>query len=67
MLTLAGENSFHEVKRTVREAVGKVTNGRDLKTEGKAEQKAGKVQRRIGDAKQNVSKLTGQLAESDAS
>lgn len=57
------EGSFHEVERTIKEAVGKVANDCDLKTKGKAEKKADKVQQRIGDAKEKGSRLQGQLAE----
>jgi len=57
------EGSFHEVKGTLKEEVGKVTGNRNLKAEGKAEKKAGKVQQRIGDAKEAVANLKGQLAE----
>lgn len=55
--------SFHEVKGTIKEEVGKFTNDRDLKAEGKAEKKVGKVQQRRGHAKEAVAKLKGQLAE----
>jgi uncharacterized protein YjbJ (UPF0337 family) len=57
------EGGFHEVKGTIKEEVGKFTNDRDLKTEGKAEKKAGKVQQRIGHAKDAVTKLRGQLSD----
>jgi uncharacterized protein YjbJ (UPF0337 family) len=36
---------------------------RNLKAEGKAEKKAVKVQQQIGDAKEAVANLKGQLAE----
>jgi uncharacterized protein YjbJ (UPF0337 family) len=54
--------SFHEVTGTIKEAVGKATNNHDLKAEGKAEKKAGKVQQQIGHAKEAVAKLRGKLA-----
>jgi uncharacterized protein YjbJ (UPF0337 family) len=38
------EGSFHEVKGSFKERLGKVTNDRALKAEGKSEKKAGKVQ-----------------------
>ena len=38
------KGSFHEVKGTIKEQVGKVTNDRDLKAQGKAEKKVGQVQ-----------------------
>jgi uncharacterized protein YjbJ (UPF0337 family) len=53
--------SFHELKGTIKEQVGKVTNDSTLKVEGKAEMTAGKVQRRLGNAKDAVTKLKGQL------
>jgi uncharacterized protein YjbJ (UPF0337 family) len=53
----------HEVKGTIREEVGKVTSDPNLRAEGKAEKNAGKVQQRIGDAKEVVANLTGELAE----
>jgi uncharacterized protein YjbJ (UPF0337 family) len=43
--------------------VGKATNDRDLKAEGKSEKNAGKVQKRLGHAKEAVVKLRGKLAE----
>jgi uncharacterized protein YjbJ (UPF0337 family) len=55
--------SFHEVKGTIKEEVGKVTGNRNLKAEGKAEKKAGKVQQRIGHTKEAVVNLKEQLAE----
>jgi uncharacterized protein YjbJ (UPF0337 family) len=57
------KGSFHEVKGTIREEVGKVINDRDLSAEGNAEKKAGKIQQRIGQAKEAVTKLRGQLAK----
>jgi len=57
------KGSFHEVKGTIKEEVGKVIGNRDLKAEGKAEKKTGKVQQRIGHAKEAVANLKGQLAE----
>jgi uncharacterized protein YjbJ (UPF0337 family) len=55
--------SFHELKGTIKEGVGKLTNDRTLKAEGKAEKKVGKVQQQIGQAKETVVKLKGQLAD----
>jgi uncharacterized protein YjbJ (UPF0337 family) len=57
------KGSFHEVKGTIKEEIGKFTGDRDLKAEGKAEKKSGKVQQRIGHAKEAVADLKGQLAE----
>ena len=36
------KGSFHEVKGTIKEQVGKATNDRALKSEGKAEKNAGR-------------------------
>jgi uncharacterized protein YjbJ (UPF0337 family) len=57
------KGSFHEVKGTIKEEVGKATNNRNLTVEGKAEKKAGKVQQQIGHAKETVAKLRGKLAQ----
>ena len=57
------KGSFHEVKGTIKEQIGKATNDRELKAEGKAEKNAGKVQQRIGDAKEAVVKLKDKLAD----
>src|SRR5271157_1353930 len=57
------KGSFHEVKGTIKEQVGKATNDRTLKAEGKAEKNVGKVQQRIGQAKETVAKLKGKLKE----
>lgn len=40
------KGSLHEMKGTIKEEVGKITNDHDLKAEGKAEKKDGKVNRR---------------------
>jgi len=55
--------SFHEIKGTIKEEVGKATSDRNLKAEGKAEKKAGKVQQRIGHAKEAVANLKEQLSD----
>ena len=55
------KGSFHEIKVTIKEEVGKVTNDRNLKAKGKAEKKAGEVQQRIGRAKDTVAKLKRKL------
>jgi uncharacterized protein YjbJ (UPF0337 family) len=57
------KGGFHEVKGTIKEEVGKVTNDRNLKAKGKAEKKAGELQQRIGRAKDTVAKLKGKLKE----
>src|ERR1039457_1167107 len=57
------KGSFHEAKGTIKEQVGKVTNDRELKAEGKAEKNVGKVQQRMGHAKETVAKLKGKLKQ----
>jgi len=47
---------LHEVKGTIKEKVGEVTNNPDLEAEGRAEKNAGKVQKWIG----KVEKAVGQ-------
>lgn len=42
---------IHEVKGAAKEKVGKLTNNPDLEAEGKAENIAGKIQRKIGQVK----------------
>ena len=42
---------IHEVKGTVKEQVGKLTNSPDLEAEGKVEKVAGRVQKKIGQVK----------------
>ena len=57
------KGTFHEVKGAIKEQVGKATNDREMKAQGKAEKTAGKVHQRIGDAKEAVVKLKGKLAD----
>ena len=57
------KGSFHEMKGTMKEEVGKITNDRNLKAEGKAAKKVDKVEHRIGHAKQAVAKLKGRLTD----
>jgi len=59
------KGSFHEVKGTIKEQVGKATSDRHLKAEGKAEKKAGKVQQQIGHAKENRRKVEGKAQRVD--
>ena len=56
------KGSFREVRGTMKEQVGKATNDRALKDERKAEKMAGKVEQRIGDAKETVA-LRRKLAD----
>ena len=48
------EGKIHEVKGTIKEEVGKVTNDPDLEVSGEAEKNAGKVQKWIGRAEKAV-------------
>jgi len=44
------EGKLHEVKGTVKEKVGRLTNDPGLQAEGAVEKTAGKIQRKIGQA-----------------
>jgi uncharacterized protein YjbJ (UPF0337 family) len=57
------KGSFHELKGTIKEKVGKVMNDGKLSVEGKIEKNTGKVQQQIGRAKDTVAKLKGKLAD----
>jgi len=57
------KGSFHELKGSIKKGVGKITDDRKLKAEGTAETKAGKLQQRMGRAKDSVARLKGQLAD----
>lgn len=46
----------HEVKGTIKEKVGELTNDPDLESEGVGERIAGKVQKKIGQVKKAVEK-----------
>jgi len=46
------EGKFHDVKGTIKEAAGKLTDNPKLEAEGTAEKIAGKVQAKIGEVKQ---------------
>jgi len=45
---------LHEVKGTIKEKVGEVTNNPDLEAEGRAEKNTGKVQKWIGKVEKAV-------------
>jgi uncharacterized protein YjbJ (UPF0337 family) len=45
------EGKLHEIKGTVKEAVGQVTNNPHLMNEGQAEKLAGTVQKKVGQVK----------------
>jgi len=57
------KGSFREMKGTIKQGLGNITNDPSLKAEGKAEKRAGKVQQRIGDAKETVVKLKRKLKD----
>ena len=44
----AAKGTFHEVKGTVREKVGRATNNPDVAAEGQAERIGGKIQKKLG-------------------
>jgi len=46
----------HEVKGTIKEKVGELTNDSDLEGEGLAEKIAGKVQKKIGQVEKALGK-----------
>lgn len=46
------EGKFHEVKGTIKEAAGKMSDNPKLKAEGTVEKVAGKVQQKVGEVKQ---------------
>ena len=46
------KGTFHEVKGDIKAKVGQVTNNSDLEAEGKAEHRAGKVEKKVGQIKE---------------
>jgi uncharacterized protein YjbJ (UPF0337 family) len=48
------EGVVHEVKGTIKEKVGQVTNNPELEGEGTGEKVGGKVQKKIGDIEKAV-------------
>jgi len=50
------EGKFHKVKGTIKEIAGKVSLNNDLEAEGKDENRAGKVQEKIGEIEKVVGK-----------
>jgi uncharacterized protein YjbJ (UPF0337 family) len=50
------KGKFHEVKGTVKEKAGQVTNNPDLEAEGKAEHNIGKVQKKVGQVEKVLEK-----------
>jgi uncharacterized protein YjbJ (UPF0337 family) len=45
---------LHEVKGTIKQTIGELTNNPDLETEGRAEKNAGKVQNWVGKVEKAV-------------
>jgi len=43
------EGTFHDVKGTIKEKVGRAANDPDLEDEGTAEKIGGKIQKKVGD------------------
>ena len=50
------EGNIHELKGTVKENLGKLTNNPDLEAEGTAERVTGKVQHKIGQVERVIEK-----------
>lgn len=46
------EGNFHEVKGKVKEKAGQVSNNPNLEDKGKAENLAGKIQKKVGQIKE---------------
>ncbi len=47
---------MHQVKGAIKEAVGKVTDDREMEIEGKVENLDGKIQEKVGQIKKVVEK-----------
>ena len=50
------EGKMHQVKGTIKEAIGKAAKDRDLEAEGKIENLDGKVQEKVGQLKEVIEK-----------
>lgn len=50
------EGTAHQVKGTVKEKIGHVTNKPDLEDEGTGEKVAGKIQKKVGDIEKVIEK-----------
>jgi len=53
------EGKLKQLKGSVKEALGKVTGDRETEAEGVAEQQAGKIQEKAGEAADEVRRHTG--------
>jgi uncharacterized protein YjbJ (UPF0337 family) len=51
------EGTTHELKGTVKEKLGHVTNDPRLESKGKAEKVAGKIQKKVGDVEKVLEKI----------
>ena len=58
------EGKFDQAKGSVKEAVGRVTNDRDLEAEGNVDRTGGKVQEGFGTAKRKVGETIEDIGES---
>jgi uncharacterized protein YjbJ (UPF0337 family) len=50
------EGEVHEVKGTIKQKLGRLTNDRKTQAEGLTEKVAGKIQKKIGQAQKTVAK-----------
>ena len=58
------EGKLDQAKGSVKEAVGRVANDRDLEAEGNADRTGGKVQEGFGTAKRKVGEAIEDIGES---
>ncbi len=58
------EGKFDQAKGSVKEAVGRATDDRDLEAEGGADRTGGKVQEGFGTAKRKVGEAIEDIGES---
>ena len=52
----AAKGTFHDVKGSVKEAVGRATNNPNLEAEGEGEKIGGKIQKKIGQVEKVLGK-----------
>ena len=60
-----GTGRFHEVKGTIKEKAGELTNDPDLEGEGIGEKIAGKIQKKIGQLEKASKNRESGIASSD--
>lgn len=58
------EGKLDQAKGAVKETVGRVTNDRDLESEGSADRTSGKVQEGFGTAKRKIGEAIEDVGES---